>query len=126
LATAISDVILTAGVKGETYARPLYLLLIYLLLSRGLAWRSRASLFALASASLVAAHYYTAILATAMMASTILGITIVRAKEGLDLEVRELALPAILASSTLAYFALYARWAFDFVLAIDWPSASSY
>jgi uncharacterized membrane protein len=65
-AVALSDVILTAGVKGETYAHPLYLFLVYLLIDERPSWCAKALLFALASASLVTIHYYTAILATAI------------------------------------------------------------
>jgi len=41
LATAFSDVILEAGVKGETYAHPLYLLLVFLFLNQRLGWRKK-------------------------------------------------------------------------------------
>jgi hypothetical protein len=126
LATAFSDVILTAGVKGETYAHPLYLLLIFLFLNQRLGWRKKTLLFTLTSASLVLAHYYTAILTAAILASMGLGTIIIRAKEGLSLEVRSLMFPAILAGSILMYFLLYANWAFNFVSSIDWLSAASY
>jgi len=126
LATAFSDVILTAGVKGETYAHPLYLLLILLFLDRRLGWWEKASLFTVTSASLVLAHYYTAILTATILASMGLGTIIVRAKEGVGFEVRNLTFPAILAGSILMYFLLYANWAFNFLSAIDWLSTASY
>jgi len=126
LATALSHVILTAGVKGETYAHPLYLLLVYLLVNERMPWRAKVLLFVLASTSLVITHYYTAILATAILASASLGMMIVESKEGASLRVRDLSLPAILATSTLAYFALYAKWAFEFISTIDWLSAASF
>ena len=79
LATSLSDAILTAGVKGEAYAHPLYLLLVLLLIEEKIPWRAKALLSALASASLVMAHYYTAILTTAMLTSMSLGaIAVVR------------------------------------------------
>jgi hypothetical protein len=126
LATAFSDAILTAGVKGETYAHLLYLLLIFLFINHRLDQRKKTLLFTTASASLVLAHYYTAILTVAILASMGLGAIIIRAKEGLSLEARSLTLPVILAGSILLYFLLYAKWAFDFVSAIDWLSAASY
>jgi len=126
LATAFSDVILTAGVKGETYAHPLYLLLIFIFLKHRLDLKKKTLLFTTASASLVLAHYYTAILTLAILASMGLGAIIIRAKEGASLEVRSLTLPVILAGSILMYFLLYAKWAFDFVSVIDWLSAASY
>jgi len=126
LATAFSDVILTAGVKGETYAHPLYLLLIFLFLNQKLGWWKKTLLFTVASVSLVLTHYYTAILTVAILASMSLGKIIFRAKEGVSLEIRNLILPAILAGSTLMYFLLYANWAFNFVSVIDWLSAASY
>jgi hypothetical protein len=125
-AVALSDAILTAGVKGETYAHPLYLFLIHLLIDEKLSWHAKAPLFALASASLVTTHYYTAILATAILASTSLGITIVRARKGASLRLRDLSLPVILACSTLVYLAVYAKWAFDFVSTMDLLSAASF
>ena len=82
LATAFSDVILTAGVKGEIYAHPLYLLLILLFLNQRLDWRKKTLLFIVTSVSLVLAHYYTAILTAAILASMSLGTIIIRAKEG--------------------------------------------
>jgi len=126
LATAFSDVILTAGVKGETYAHPLYLLLILLFLNQRLGWRKKTLLFTVTSASLVLTHYYTAILTAAILASMGLGAIIMRAKEGASLEARNLMFPAILAGSIFMYFLLYANWAFDFVSSIDWLSAASY
>jgi hypothetical protein len=126
LATAFSDVILTAGVKGETYAHPLYLLLIFLFLNHSLDRRKKTLLFTMTSASLVLAHYYTAILTVAILTSMGFGTIIIRAKEGLSLEARSLTLPVILAGSILVYFLLYAKWAFDFISAIDWLSAASY
>jgi len=126
LATAFSDVILTAGVKGETYAHPLYLLLIFLFLNQRLGWLKKTLLFTATSASLVITHYYTAILTAAILASMGLGTTIIRAKEGMSLEVRNLMFPAILTGSIFMYFLLYASWAFDFVSSIDWISAASY
>jgi hypothetical protein len=125
-AVALSDAILTAGVKGETYAHPLYLFLVYLLIDERPSWRAKALLFALASASLVTTHYYTAILATAILASTSLGIIIVGAREGASPRLRDLSLPAILACSTLVYFVVYAKWAFDFISTIDLLSAASF
>jgi uncharacterized membrane protein len=126
LATAFSDVILTAGVKGETYAHPLYLLLIFLFLNQRLGWRKKTLLFTVTSVSLVLTHYYTAVLTVAILASIWLGTIVVRAKEGASFEIRNLTFPAILAGSILMYFLLYANWAFNFVSAIDWLSAASY
>ncbi|NHW44421.1 MAG: hypothetical protein HA491_01590 [Candidatus Verstraetearchaeota archaeon] len=125
-AVALSDVILTAGVKGETYAHPLYLFLVYLLIDERPSWRAKVPLFALASASLVTIHYYTAILTTAILASTSLGIVIVGARQGASPRLRDLSLPVILACSTLIYFVVYARWAFDFISTIDLLSAASF
>jgi hypothetical protein len=126
LATAFSDVILTGGVKGETYAHPLYLLLIYLFLNHRLDRRKKTLLFTTTSASLVLAHYYTAILTVAILASMGFGMIITKAKEGMSLEVCSLMFPAILSGSIIAYFLIYAKWAFDFISAIDWLSAASY
>jgi hypothetical protein len=126
LATAFSDVILTAGVKGETYAHPLYLLLILLFLNQRLGWWKKTLLFTVTSASLVLTHYYTAILTAAILASMGLGTIIIKARKGASLEIRNLTFPVILAVSILMYFSLYANWAFNFISAIDWLSAASY
>lgn len=126
LATSFSDVILTAGVKGETYAHPLYLTLILLYLNRDIAWWKKTLLFTLTSASLVLSHYFTAMLTVAILGSAILGSLVIGGKRGKNAEIRSLLLPTILALLILTYFLLYANWAFDFISAIDWLSAASY
>lgn len=126
LATAFTDVILTAGVKGETYAHPLYMLLIFLFLHKNMALWKKTLLFSVAGASLVLAHYYTATLTSAILASMGAATLILRWGRGAGLEARTLIFPLILALQVLAYLTLYARWAFSFLSTIDWISAASY
>ncbi|MEM2465118.1 MAG: hypothetical protein QXL85_05845, partial [Candidatus Bathyarchaeia archaeon] len=103
LATAFTDVILTAGVKGETYAHPLYMLLIFLFLHKTMALWKKPLLFSVAGASLVLAHYYTAILTSAILASMGAATLILRWGRGAGLEARTLIFPLILALQVLAY-----------------------
>lgn len=126
LATAMPDVILTAGVKGETYAHPLYMALMLIFFCNGMGfWRS-ALLFSLVSTSLALTHYYTAILIAASLVSMGMAKLISRWRAGRDLESRILIFPSILAVTTFAYLTVYARWAFGFISSIDWLSAASY
>ncbi|MEM2613586.1 MAG: DUF1616 domain-containing protein [Nitrososphaerota archaeon] len=126
LATAFTDIILTAGVKGETYAHPLYMLLIFLQLHKEMAKWKKVLLFSLAGASLVLTHYYTAILTSAILTSIGVAMLISNWKIGAKLEMRILILPSILALQVLAYLTFYANWALNFIFTIDWLSAASY
>jgi hypothetical protein len=126
LSTAFTDVILTAGVKGETYAHPLYMLLIFLYLHKSMALWKRTLLFSLAGASIVLTHYYTAILTAAMLASMGAATLISKWKKSARLEGLSLLFPSILALMVLAYLAVYANWAFSFMSTIDWLSAASF
>ncbi|MEM2894157.1 MAG: DUF1616 domain-containing protein [Candidatus Bathyarchaeia archaeon] len=126
LATAFTDVILTAGVKGETYAHPLYMLLIFLYIHRDMARWKKTLLFSIVGASLTLTHYYTAILTAAILASMDVAMLILKWGRGVSFEVQTLLFPLLLAFQVLAYLKIYANWAFNFILKIDWLSAASY
>ncbi|MBS7627726.1 DUF1616 domain-containing protein, partial [Candidatus Bathyarchaeota archaeon] len=126
LATAFTDIILTAGVKGETYAHPLYMLLILLFLHEGMVFWKRILLFSMVGASLVLTHYYTAMLTATILASMGIATLISRWKVGARLGAYSLILPSILSLQVLAYLTIYAKWAFMFISSIDWISAASY
>ncbi|MEM4853469.1 MAG: hypothetical protein QXQ60_07865 [Thermofilum sp.] len=125
LAAAFADVMLTAGVKGETYAHPLYMMLILLFLQRGEDLR-RILLFSLASASLVVAHCYTAILTSAILAFMCAAALASKWRTGGEVEARCLVFPLIPVLQALAYLALYASWVSAFFSEINWFSAASY
>ncbi|MEM2399186.1 MAG: hypothetical protein QXW55_04415 [Candidatus Bathyarchaeia archaeon] len=126
LATAAPEVILTAGVKGQTYAHPLYMTLILLFLNRGMGFWRKVLLFSLLSMILALTHYYTAIFIAAAFVFMGVAKIILRWKDGKDLEVDTLIFPIILAISVFAYLTFYASWAFRFISSIDWISAASY
>lgn len=126
LAAAIPDVLLTAGVKGETYAHPLYMALIMLSLSKSIPFWKKTILFSLVGLSLALTHYYTAILITAALASMGTAFITLRWKKGKDFEGRILILPLILGLLTIIYLLYYANWSLSFISSIDWLSAASH
>lgn len=126
LAAAIPDVILTAGVKGETYAHPLYMILIMLFLSRSISFQKKMILFSFVGLSLALTHYYTAILITAALASMGAALIVSRWKKGRDFEGRILIFPLILGLLTITYLLYYANWSLRFISSIDWLSAASH
>jgi hypothetical protein len=126
LATVFSDVILTAGVKGETYAHTLYMLLILLFLHQGMDKRKKTLFFTVASVALVLTHYYTAILCVGILASMGMAMLIIGERRGFRTDKCNLLLPSILAGSIISYLWFCANWIFDFVSAINWLSAVSY
>ncbi|MEM2204102.1 MAG: DUF1616 domain-containing protein, partial [Sulfolobales archaeon] len=126
LSTAFTDAILTAGVKGETYARPLHMALLLIFLHRLIPFPKKILLFILIGASLVITHYYLALVTIAILISMGTAISILRWRSGSGLEIRGLLFPLILALQTLAYAMLYAKQILSFTSTIDWLSASSY
>ncbi|MDW8050817.1 MAG: hypothetical protein RMI99_07155, partial [Nitrososphaerota archaeon] len=126
LATAIPDTILTAGVKGETYAHPLYMTLLLLFLHKHVGFWRKMLLFSLVSASLALTHYYTGILIAVAMTSMGMALLILGWRAGRGIRARILVFPITLATSVLVYLVAYARWALEFISKIDWLSAASY
>ena len=106
LACAGFDAIFTAGVNKETYALPLFMLSILLLL-----WKTdkrSGALFVITSVTLALAHHATAILFLAVAAS-VLFVNSVRLKRRGESVGRKPFLLVIGGAITLAYFLAYAE-----------------
>jgi hypothetical protein len=106
LATIYPYAHFTAGVTKETYANPLYMLLILIFLSHG-KWR-KMILFAIASLALVMAHHLTTFVTIAILASIALGSFAIRIKRGISHDNSSFLPVAILTALTILYFGLYA------------------
>lgn len=126
-ATACTHSILTAGVTKETYASPLYILLILLFLHQTMGDHVRTLLFTIASTSLVLAHHLTAFLSIASLAAMAIGLSMDKGRKGVHPESPSLLLPSILTGITTLYLWLYAHRVLRFPFTVsDWLSAVSY
>jgi hypothetical protein len=123
--TALSHTILTGAVTKETYANPLYLLLVLAFLR--LQGARQMFLFALASVALALTHHLTPVVTIAFLSSMALARLLVGLRRGLRPPGLDIPLVGILAIVTLADYLLYAYPGFKLQLTpSDWISAISY
>ena len=106
LAVAYPYVLFTAGVTKETYANPLYVLILLIFLGCG-GWRDLL-LSIIVSAALVMSHHLTALTTIAILASIMLVIEAFRLQRGFTLDKFSVLLTSILLLITILYFNLYA------------------
>lgn len=119
-ATAYPHVLFTAGVTKETYANPLYILLLLVFMD-GDRWRGIA-LFTITSIALILAHHLTPLITLAVLFGLALGLIINRVRGwSVFLPVLVLAVVGVL------YFKVYAYEGFRVVLSwSEWVSAFAY
>ncbi len=125
-AAFFTEALLTAGVKGETYARFQSLVLVLVFARGSLGLPLRLLLFSLLGSSLVLAHCYTALLVTASLASAAVGMAVVRWRRGLEPGASDLLLPALLGLQVSVYSLLHAGQLLDLLSHVDVLSALSY
>jgi len=126
-ATAYTLAIFTAGVTKETYANPLYLLLIFIFLHPKMGQWTRLSLFTLTSLILIPTHHLTSFIAIITLSSIALAEFINNRRTGLTSQKPRLILPLILIAGTGLYYELFASAGFQVSLSpSDWLSAASY
>lgn len=106
LSVAYPYVLFMAGVTKETYANPLYVLVILLFLN-GKKW-SDALLFAIASMGLVMSHHLTALITIGILVSVTVAREIFRVKRGLEFDKFSVLFVFLLLFITVMYFNLYA------------------
>lgn len=125
-ASAFTHAIFTAAVTKETYANPLYLLLILIFLCT-IDVERKLFLFTLTSIALVLAHHLTllvAIMVLSYMAAAHLVCSIKRMQYDSRLD---FLLITILAIISFLYYIFYAKAGFKITLTLsDWISVSSY
>lgn len=126
-ATAFTHVLFTAGVTKETYANPLYLLLILIFLHPTLGGRRQTFLFAVTSIALALTHHLTPLITIAILSSIAIGHFVGNMKKGLSLYKSDFLLVAVLTAVTTLYYLFYGQAGFKLSLTpIDWLSAASY
>jgi hypothetical protein len=126
-ATAYTHAIFTAGVTKETYASPLYLLLIFIFLHPKLGKWTRLLLFTFASTILISTHHFTSFVAIIALSSIALAEFINSHRAGLASQKHRLILPLILIAGAGLYYELFASAGFQVpLLPSDWLSAASY
>jgi len=106
IAVAYPYVLFTAGVTKETYANPLYVLILLIFLGcRG--WRGLL-LSTIASAVLVMSHHLTALITIAILVSIMLVVEAFRVRRGFTIDRFSVLLTSTLLLITILYFSLYA------------------
>jgi len=125
-ATAFTHVLLTAAVTKETYANPLYLLLILIFL-HPMGRRRQALLFTVTSIALALTHHLTPLITIAILSCITMAHFISSVKKGLSPNKYDFLLVAILTAVTALYYLFYAQAGFKIPLTLsDWLSAASY
>lgn len=125
--TAFTHAYFTAGVTKETYANPLYLLLILIFLHPTISKRTQTLLFAITAITLAFTHHLTSVITIAVLSSIALARFISDTKKGLAHNKSDFTLVSILAVATTLYYLLYAQTGFTFALTLsDWLSVASY
>ncbi|MGB9778233.1 MAG: hypothetical protein ACPLW8_02410 [Candidatus Bathyarchaeales archaeon] len=125
LATAYPYAFFMASVTKETYANPLYMLLLLIFLTDG--GLERTLIFTIASVALVSAHHLTTAITIASLLSITVATSIIRMKNGLSVDKSKIILTSILTVIALAYFWTFAFKGFKLVLsASDLISVFSY
>ena len=126
--TAFTHAFFTAGVTKETYANPLYLLLILIFFHPTISKKKVAlPLFAITSTALVITHHLTPVITIAVLSSVALAHLIGNMRKGLPPNKSNFLQLSILIVVTGLYFGLYAYKGFIFPITYsDWLSVGSY
>ena len=126
-AAAFTHAYFTAGVTKETYANPLYILLILIFLHPKLEKPKQILLFTITSTTLALTHHLTAFITITILSSLTLVRLIRNTRAGLPTNRRDFLLLGILGAVTLVDYAVYAHEGFNVTLAYsDWLSIASY
>lgn len=125
MAVAFPHSLFTAGVTKETYANPIYILIILIFLSRGV-WR-RILIFTLASIAIVMTHHLTSIIILIILVSIVLHKFIDSFRRGLEFSRIDFILILIMIATITIYFMVYAHEGFRWILTVsDLLSVASY
>ena len=125
--TAFTHAFFTAGVTKETYANPIYLTLILLLLHPKISSRKPTILlFAMTSVTLALTHHLTSVIAIVLVSSITLAYFVNDLRKGLTPNKSRFLLTAILISTVALDFGLYAYGGFAYIPLSDWLSVAAY
>jgi len=125
--TAFSHAFFTAAVTKETYANPLYLLLLLIFLHPTLGKKRQALLFTITSITLALTHHLTPLIAIALLFSIALAHLLNDTKRGLAPNKFDFLLVSILTAVITLYYLLYAYTGFKYSLTLsDMLSVVSY
>ncbi|MCW4018897.1 MAG: hypothetical protein NWF00_09515 [Candidatus Bathyarchaeota archaeon] len=126
-ATAYSHVFFTAGVTKETYASPLYLVLIMVLLHPAIARSKQFFFFALASLTLALTHHFTALIVILILTSLAIGNFVNSLKKGVPPRTFDFVLVFIPTIVSVLYYGLFAQTGMAMPLNVaEWLSLASF
>jgi len=126
-AVAFTHAFFTAGVTKETYANPLYILLLLIFLHQKIEKTKRILLFTVTSTTLALTHHLTTIITIVILSGIALARLIKTIKKGLPTNKSDFTLLAIITTITTLYLSLYAYKGFRYTLTpSDWLSIASY
>jgi hypothetical protein len=125
--TAFTHAFFTAGVTKETYANPIYVLLILIFLHPTIGKQKQVLLFTITSVALALTHHLTSLIAIFILSSIALANFISNTKKGLASSKSDFLLVLILTAVTSLYYGLYAQSGLAMPLTSDqWLSVASY
>lgn len=126
-ATVFTHIIMTAGVTKETFANPVYLLLLAIFLHPTIGGGRRIMLFSLVSLTLVLAHHYTTLVTLTVLFWLATAEFLQNVRKGQEPRRRVFVLVSVLALIAASYYEIYAYKGFRIELSMaDWLSAGSY
>jgi hypothetical protein len=126
-AVAFTHAFFTAGVTKETYANPLYILLMLIFLHPTIKKSKQILLFTVTSTTLALTHHLTTMITIAILSSIALARLIKTTKKGLPANKGDFLLLGILGAVAIIDYAVYAHRGFKLILTYsDWLSMASY
>jgi len=126
-ATAFPHIYFTSGVMKETYANPLYLLLMLIFLHPTIGKLKQALLFGVSSVASALTHHFTLLIAIVTLSSITTAQLVSRTKRGLAPNKSDFFLTSILAVTATIYYIVYAYAGFQYSITYsDWLSAASF
>lgn len=125
--TAFTHAYFTAGVTKETYANPLYMLLILIFLHPAMDWKKRVLLFTIAAVTSVLAHHFTSLVTIFILSSITLAGFVGNVTKRSVSHKRDFLLVLILMATAFLYYGLFAQAGFKMPLTYnEWLSVASY
>ncbi len=126
-AVAYSHAFFTAGVTKETYASPLYMLLILMFIHPRLGKNRQIFLFTIASVALALTHHFTALITILILTSIAVGNFANKMRTGIQPALHDFLLIIIPTAVTVTYFELFAQTGMAMPLTVaDWIALSSF
>jgi hypothetical protein len=126
-ATAFTHAFFTAGVTKETYASPLYLMLIMVFLHPAIGRNKQIFLFAITSVTLALAHHFTSLIAALILTSIAVGNFVNNTRNGVPPKKTDFLLVFIPITVSSLYYGLFAQTGMAMPLTVpEWLSLGSF